>query len=712
MRLRFYALICAIAFAAVSALAQSGTQSDPRILNWDTESFAGPSAGASMTYYQLDCNYEGVLTIKSDLTDVSKSEITVNGVSRGQVCDRDLLISRRDIIVFGIACESNNTSRHIHLSYRSIGEGEIWNWPIALYEGANLIAEVHDGINLARWYKVSIGSKEKLKIEMTPGDVLIFTPDNAARENMGETLTNNGTMLEYNFKNENTMPTDLYIKVADMAQGGIANVTLEKELPPAPPEPVYGTIDNPYILDPSTESFKGPKMDSEKTYYKMTSDTYGVLSIDMSNIKGQVVSDLIINNERIDDVRTREVMINRWDEITFAIACLDEDNSDNDIRISFRSLAEGETWDRAMALTKGDNKLMAIDNATASIPRWYLVSVPAGFKLTLHMTKSEARIFSAENAEKESSPIEFTELEDMMVYKYANVTDSPVEFYIKVTACPEGYANVAYLANEIAEGKGTADNPYILVDEARSFLALEPKYAKTYYQTIAAADGVMSIDTKAIKGQTATDLIVNGMRRGNVTSRDLLVSKGDTVLFAVACELDNTANRISFSYRDLAEGESCTQPLSLSAGENRIDEVVNNINIPLWYVITVPAENILTIKASNYGIYSVYADAEKAANDIDAEEFTNKEDGTIFYEFTNPSEDSEATIYIKITSCSSMYLDITLELPEPPAPPIPDAISSVTTNASPVIHDLSGRRTDKLTKGRTYIINGKKILKQ
>ncbi len=616
----------------------NGSEAAPYILAWDTESFFGPAA-EQKTYYQLTSNYEGVLTIKSNLKGEQINEIYVNGVRQGSAISRDLLINRKDVVLFVLNTREDNSANTIELSYRSVAEGEIWNMPIALAEGENEIAAVENNVDLAKWYKVSVPAGTKATIELPYGVAMVYTADNAMSEARGDVFENTEKGMTYTYNNDDARIVDLYVKVSSMNEAGTATVTFaEGEINKG-----NGSEAAPYILAWDTESFFGPAAE-QKTYYQLTSNYEGVLTI-KSNLEGEQINEIYVNGVRQGSAISRDLLIFRKDVVLFVLNTR-EDNSANTIELSYRSVAEGEIWNMPIALAEGENEIAAVEN-NVDLAKWYKFSVPGGKKATLTMGYGVAEAFTADNAMSQMRGAGFENTEKGMTYTYTNDEVRTVDIYVKVASMNEACtAELSFEDTEITKGNGTEYAPYILAWDTEEFNAPAAGANKTYYQLTSNYEGVMVIDASVLQGNVDSELTINGVNMGEVTSREVLIYRKDIVTFAIACEEDNAANPIKLSYRSVEDGEIWNQPITLVQGENTVGIVEKNVDLAKWYKISIPANAKMKLYMP-FGHARVFT-ADNAAAQTNGIRFENSH-VSMEYVYNN-TQNTFVDIYVKVCS--------------------------------------------------------------
>ena len=619
-----------------------GTDAEhPIVLAWDAESFKAPAAGASKTYYKLESNYEGVMTLDcSAIKGSTMSDLTVNGKRVGNVTSREMMVNRHDVIEFALACQEDNSANDIKISYRSIAEGEVWNSPLALTDGTNIPA-IKNGVELAKWYKVSVAPKHKATVQLPYGIASAFTPDNAAAEASPLSFENNEKGMSLVIDNfDGVQPKDIYVKVAACNAEGAASIT--DEIKP-------GTdIEHPIELAWDAESFKAPAAGASKTYYQLRSNYEGVMAINTDAVKGATMTDLYKNGTRVGNVTSREILVNRGDIIQLAIAC-QEDNSANDIKISYRSVKQGEIWNMPNTLAEGENKIACVET-NVDLAQWYKLSVEPGKKANIQMPYAVAKVFTADNAMAETNAADFVNNAEGMAYSYANQDCVPVDLYVKVEGNNKASnAVVSFEDCEILKGNGSEKYPNIIAWDAESFKAPAAGSMKTYYQLKSNYEGVLSINADALQGYTMSDLYVNGQRVGNVATREILINRLDVVRFAIACQEDNSANDIKLSYRQPKQGDIWNMPIILQEGGNTAKVVRNNVDLAQWYKVTVPANEYLNIHM-DYAVAEIYT-PDNAAAQTNPIKFENNVYG-MTYEMTN-EKNGPVDLYIKVSSLNN-----------------------------------------------------------
>lgn len=199
-----------------------GTQDNPIIIgDEEGETVPGPGPAENFgdsTYYRLDCNYEGILTITNN-TNAWSTTLLLNGKpycnsipkNGGRI---EVLVNRHDVVELRAMTQETARDKDYVFNYRPVEDGEIWNRPIELIEGENLISYVASSspvfITVPHYYKLQVTGGTKAYIDFD--DFGIY-----GTANVDEAAEGTFADAERSFTFEPELTDDLYIQVKNVA---------------------------------------------------------------------------------------------------------------------------------------------------------------------------------------------------------------------------------------------------------------------------------------------------------------------------------------------------------------------------------------------------------------------------------------------------------------------------------------------------------------
>ena len=200
------------------------------------------------------------------------------------------------------------------------------------------------------------------------------------------------------------------------------------------------------------------------------------------------------------------------------------------------------------------------------------------------------------------------------------------------------------------DGKGTADEPYVLTEE---LACPGPAAGETAYYTFVAPRPCVVTFHHNFVGDIIGNVTVG--EKTSSLSLPLIMQAGDVAIVSVRCREDNQDAHLGLMLQELKEGMIMSTALPLAEGVNEIEKRQVG-DVSMWYKVVVPAHQRVTVTFNNYLVMRAYVETvqEKLGTDQPVD-------------YINTT-DTQQTVYIEVQSTNNFTLQATVAY----STPIPD----------------------------------------